>query len=142
MGYAVRLNHPRFVMPFVKGSGNDAVDAEASALATENFNALIVEFDALDIRITGIDRKLVGICRTNERCKRLATLPGLVPVIATALIAAFDDGDTSRQVGHSRHESVWFPDNIRRETSPDWAAWAHEITNICAVSSFMVLGPF
>jgi transposase len=29
MGYPVRLIHPRFVMPFVKGSKNDAVDAEA-----------------------------------------------------------------------------------------------------------------
>lgn len=29
MGFSVRLIHPRFVMPFVKGSRNDAVDAEA-----------------------------------------------------------------------------------------------------------------
>lgn len=29
LGYSVRLIHPRFVMPFVKGSKNDAVDAEA-----------------------------------------------------------------------------------------------------------------
>lgn len=28
-GYTVRLIHPRFVKPFVKGSKNDAVDAEA-----------------------------------------------------------------------------------------------------------------
>src|SRR3546814_13888483 len=29
LSYAVRLIHPRFVKPFVKGSKNDAVDAEA-----------------------------------------------------------------------------------------------------------------
>ena len=167
LGYSVRLIHPRFVMPFVKGSKNDAVDAEAiheaalrptmrfvpvktteqqdlqmlhrtrdrlitqrtglinhirgllgeygvvipvgafrfrkdirtaiseaslSTLAKQNFNALIAEFEALDERITEIDRKLVAICRTDERCKRLATLPGVGPVIATALIAAVDDG--------------------------------------------------
>jgi transposase len=167
LGYSVRLIHPRFVMPFVKGSKNDAVDAEAiheaalrptmrfvpvktteqqdlqmlhrtrdrlitqrtglinhirgllgeygvvipvgafrfrkdirtaisearlSTLAKQNFNALIAEFEALDKRITEIDRKLVAICRTDERCKRLATLPGVGPVIATALIAAVDDG--------------------------------------------------
>jgi transposase len=28
-GYQVRLIHPRFVKPFVRGSKNDAVDAEA-----------------------------------------------------------------------------------------------------------------
>lgn len=167
LGYSVRLIHPRFVMPFVKGSKNDAVDAEAiheaalrptmrfvpvktteqqdlqmlhrtrdrlitqrtglinhirgllgeygvvipvgafrfrkdirtaiseaslSTLAKQSFNALIAEFEALDKRITEIDRKLVAICRTDERCKRLATLPGVGPVIATALIAAVDDG--------------------------------------------------
>lgn len=167
LGCSVRLIHPRFVMPFVKGSKNDAVDAEAihvaalrptmrfvpvktteqqdlqmlhrtrdrlitqrtglinhirgllgeygvvipvgafrfrkdirtaiseaslSTLAKQSFNALIAEFEALDKRITEIDRKLFAICRTDERCKRLATLPGVGPVIATALIAAVDDG--------------------------------------------------
>ena len=38
LGYAVRLIHPRFVKPFVKGSKNDAVDAEAifEAASTPN----------------------------------------------------------------------------------------------------------
>lgn len=167
LGYSVRLIHPRFVIPFVKGSKNDAVDAEAiheaalrptmrfvpvktteqqdlqmlhrtrdrlitqrtglinhirgllgeygvvipvgafrfrkdirtaiseaslSTLAKQNFNALIAEFEGLDKRIAEIDRKLIAICRTDERCKRLATLPGVGPVIATALVAAVDDG--------------------------------------------------
>ncbi len=179
MGYPVRLIHPRFVMPFVKGSKNDAVDAEAiheaalrptmrfvpvktteqqdlqmlhrtrdrlitqrtglinhirgllgeygvvipvgafrfrkdirsavaeaklSALATENFKALIAEFEALDKRIGEIDRKLVAICRADERCKRLATLPGVGPVIATALIAAVDDG---RHFSSGRALAAW-----------------------------------
>jgi transposase len=179
LGYPVRFIHPRFVMPFVKGSKNDAVDAEVihevalrptmrfvpvktteqqdlqmphrtrdrlitqrtglinhirgllgeysavipvgafrfrkdirntvaeaelSALATENFNALIAEFEALDKRVAEIDRKLVGICRTDERCKRLATLPGVGPVIATALIAAVDDG---RHFSSGRALAAW-----------------------------------
>ena len=179
LGYPVRLIHPRFVVPFVKGSKNDAVDAEAiheaalrptmrfvpvktteqqdlqmlhrtrdrlitqrtglinhirgllgeygvvipvgavrfrknirnavgeaklSALATENFNALIIEFEALDKRVAEIDRKMVAICRTDERCKRLATLPGVGPVIATALIAAVDDG---RHFSSGRALAAW-----------------------------------
>jgi transposase len=67
-------------------------EASLSTLAKQSFNALIAEFEALDKRINEIDRKLVAICRTDERCKRLATLPGVGPVIATALIAAVDDG--------------------------------------------------
>lgn len=167
IGYVVRLIHPRFVKPFVKGSKNDAVDAEAiyeaamrptmrfvpvktteqqdlqmlhrtrdrlitqrtalinhirgllgeygvvipvgafrfrkcirdavsganlSELATDNFEALIVEFEIHDTRISEIDRKLVAFCRRDHRCRRLATLPGVGPVIATALIAAVDEG--------------------------------------------------
>lgn len=179
LGYSVQLIHPKFVMPFVKGSKNDAVDAEAiyeaalrptmrfvpvktteqqdlqmlhrtrarlitqrtglinhvrgllgeygvviplgafrfrkdvrnavaeaklSDLAKQNFNALIVEFEALDKRVAEIDRKLMAICRTDERCKRLATLPGVGPVIATALIAAVDDG---RHFSSGRALAAW-----------------------------------
>lgn len=179
VGYPVRLIHPRFVKPFVKGSKNDAVDAEAiheaalrptmrfvpvktteqqdlqmlhrtrdrlitqrtalinhirgllgeygvvipvgafrfrkeisgavanaalSDLATENFEALIAEFKALETRITAIDRKLVQICRQDERCRRLSTLPGVGPVVATALIAAIDDG---RHFSSGRALAAW-----------------------------------
>jgi len=167
LGYAVRLIHPRFVKPFVKGSKNDAVDAEAifeassrptmrfvplktveqqelqslhrmrdrlivqrtalinhtrgllaeygiiipvgasrfrlqiedtvetaglSGLAKNLFGKLIDEYRDLDARVLALDDMLVEICRTNERCKRLTTLPGVGPVVATALVAAVDDG--------------------------------------------------
>jgi transposase len=167
LGYVVRLIHPRFVKPFVKGSKNDAVDAEAifeassrpsmrfvplktveqqelqslhrmrdrlivqrtalinhtrgllaeygfiipvgasrfrlqiedivenaelSALAKNLFGKLIDEYRDLDTRVSVLDDMLVEICRTNERCKRLTTLPGVGPVVATALVAAVDDG--------------------------------------------------
>ena len=167
LGYAVRLIHPRFVKPFVKGSKNDAVDAEAifeaasrpnmrfvplktveqqelqslhrmrdrlivqrtalinhtrgllaeyglimpagasrfrlqvqdmvetaelSGLAKHLFGKLIDEYHDLDARVSALDDILVEICRTNERCKRLTTLPGVGPVVATALVAAVDDG--------------------------------------------------
>ncbi len=166
-GYAVRLIHPRFVKPFVKGSKNDAVDAEAifeaasrpsmrfvplktleqqdlqslhrmrdrlivqrtalinhtrgllaeyglvmpvgasrfraqvddvvnaaelSDLAKALFEKLTGEYRDLDTRISALDDTLVEICRTNERCKRLTTLPGVGPIVATALVAAIDDG--------------------------------------------------
>ena len=179
LGCAVRLIHLRFVKPFVKGSKNDAVDAEAiyeaalrptmrfvpvktteqqdlqmlhrtrdrlitqrtalinhirgllaeygvviparafrfrnkvadavasatlSQLATEMFTALIAEFHMLDARIAELDRKLVEICRTNEQCRRLTTLPGVGPVVATALVAAIDDG---RHFASGRALAAW-----------------------------------
>ncbi|RVU02144.1 IS110 family transposase [Novosphingobium umbonatum] len=178
-GCTIRLIHPRFVKPFVKGAKNDAVDAEAiyeaasrptmrfvpvktlaqqdlqmlhrmrdrvvcertalinhirgllgeygvvlsagafrfrkqiidtvasaplSELASDLFSALISKFRALDERVADLDRKLVAICRDNERCRRLATLPGVGPVIATALVAAVDDG---RHFSSGRAMAAW-----------------------------------
>ncbi|QPL38743.1 IS110 family transposase [Erythrobacter sp. A30-3] len=167
LGHEVRLIHPRFVKPFVKGSKNDAVDAEAifeaatrptmrfvplksveqqdlqalhrtrdrlvvqrtalinhtrgllaeygivmpagasrfrlkidkmietaelSDLAKPLFRQLVEEYRDLDTRVSALDDMLVKICRTDERCKRLTTLPGVGPIVATSLVAAIDDG--------------------------------------------------
>lgn len=179
LGYAVRLIHPRFVKPFVKGSKNDAADAEAifeatsrptmrfvplktieqqdlqalhrmrdrlivqrtalinhtrgllaeygiiipvgasrfrsqiedmvktaelSGLAKRLFGKLIDEYRELDARVSVLDDMLVEICRTDERCKRLTTLPGVGPIVATALVAAVDDG---RHFKSGRALSAW-----------------------------------
>ena len=88
---------------FRKDIGDAVPDAQLLELATENFKALIAEFQLLDTCIVAIDRKLVEIRRKDERYKRLATLPGVGPVVATALIAAIDDG---RHFTSGRH---WRP---------------------------------
>jgi hypothetical protein len=59
----------------------------------------------LDLRFDKLDRQLVGICRTNETCRRFSKLPGVGPVIATALIAAVDD----RRHFRSPHRKSVFP---------------------------------
>jgi transposase len=164
-GYQVLLINPRFVKPFVKGSKNDAADAEGiyeaalrptmrfvpvksteqqdlqslhrarervvcartalinhmrgllgeygailpqgawrflaqaqdaiaaaelSDLTRELFGDLLDEVRALDLRLDKLDRQLMALCRTNEACRRLSKLPGVGPVIATALVAAVD----------------------------------------------------
>lgn len=178
-GRQVRLINPRFVKPFVKGSKNDAVDAEAifeaamrptmrfvpvksmdqqdlqslhrarerlirqrtsvinhtrgllaeygivlaqgpgrfaaqapsaiaaaelSDLAREIFAELLDQLSDLNYRIRKLDAKVVAICRTNEDCRRLAKLPGVGPVIATALVAAVNDG---RQFRSGRELAAW-----------------------------------
>src|SRR3546814_2741300 len=47
---------------------------------------------------------LVDICRVDDRCKRLTTLPGVGPIVATSLIAAIDDG---RHFASGRALSAW-----------------------------------
>ncbi len=165
-GHAVRLINPHFVKPFVRGSKNDAVDAEAifdaalrptmrfvpvkaeeqqdlqslhrirdrivpqrislinhlrgllaeygliypkgaallhsrvrgalaearvSAMARETFEALLDELERLAGRIERLDVRLIAICREDESCRRLMTLPGVGSIFATALAASIGD---------------------------------------------------
>jgi len=178
-GYQVRLIHPRFVKPFVRGAKNDAIDAEAifdaasrptmrfvpvksvaqqdlqavhrvrdrlvcqrtslinqvrgllaeygivlakgpsrlaaeapaavadallSELARELFADLFDQLHDLEERIRALDARLVAICRENPASRRLASLPGVGPVVATALLASIDDG---RHFRSGRELAAW-----------------------------------
>ena len=178
-GRQVRLINPRFVKPFVKGSKNDAADAEAifeaavrptmrfvpmksadqqdlqslhrardrlicqrtalinhtrgllaeygivlpqgpwrftsqapaaiadadlSELARAIFGELLDQLSDLDLRITRLDATMLSLCRTNPTCRRLAKLPGVGPVVATAIVAAVND---ARQFRSGREMAAW-----------------------------------
>jgi transposase len=178
-GHQIRLINPRFVKPFVKGSKNDAADAEAiyeaalrptmrfvpvksieqqdlqslhrarervvcartalinhmrgllaeygvilpqgawrfttqvttaieeaelSELTREIFMDMLDQFNDLNRQLDKLDAQLVTICRTNETCRRLSKVPGVGPVIATALVAAVDDG---RHFRSGRELAAW-----------------------------------
>src|SRR6516165_2889393 len=178
-GRKVRLINPRFVKPFVKGSKNDAVDAEAifeaagrptmrfvpvkstdqqdlqslhrardrlicqrtalinhtrgllaeygivlrqgrwhfatqasaaiagadlSDLARVIFGELLAQLDHLDRRVKTLDATMVALSRTNAICQRLAKLPGVGPAVATAIVAAVNDG---RQFRSGREMAAW-----------------------------------
>jgi transposase len=178
-GCEVRLINPRFVKPFVRGSKNDAVDAEAifdaasrptmrfvpvksteqqdlqslhrvrdrlvsqrtnlinhtrgllaeyglvypkgaarfpdrvraelaeaalSPMARETFEALLDELEALEMRIERLEGRLRTICREDAVCRRLMGLPGVGPVVATALRASIGD---ARQFRSGRELAAW-----------------------------------
>jgi len=178
-GREVRLINPRFVKPFVKGSKNDAVDAEAifeasmrptmrfvpvksteqqdlqslhrardrlicqrtalinhtrgllaeygivlpqgpwrftalaptaiaganlSDLARAIFGELLDQLDDLECRVKKLDATIANLCRTNEICRRLTKLPGIGPVVATAIVAAVNEG---RQFRSGREMAAW-----------------------------------
>jgi transposase len=178
-GIDVRLINPRFVTPFVRGSKNDAVDAEAifdaacrptmrfvpvktreqqdlqslhrvrdrlmaqrtglinhtrgllaeygvvyptgaalfvqrarrgldddalSPMARETFDALLDELEALQVRLKRIDARLVEISKEHAACRRMVKVPGIGPVVATALIASVGD---ARQFRSGREMAAW-----------------------------------
>jgi transposase len=78
--------------------------AEVSDLTRELFTDMLDELRALDLRLDKLDRQLLAICRTNEACRRPSKVPGVGPVISTALVAAVDDG---RHFCSGREFAAW-----------------------------------
>jgi transposase len=77
---------------------------ELSDLARAMFADMLDELGSLDRRLEKLDAQLLTICRTNEACRRLSKLPGVGPVIATALVAAVNDG---RHFRSGRELAAW-----------------------------------
>jgi transposase len=78
--------------------------AALSDLAAELFAALFDQLRELEARIDALDERLVAICREDAASRRLAALPGVGPVIATALVASVDDG---RHFRSGRELAAW-----------------------------------
>ena len=73
-------------------------------LRDQLFRSLMEQLRALEDRLTTLDRRIVALCRHNELCRRLAALPGVGPIIATALVASAGD---ARQFRCGRDLSAW-----------------------------------
>lgn len=79
-------------------------EAGLSPLASELFAELLGQLEDVDARLAKLDARLVMLCRENDACRRLSELPGVGPVIATALVAAVDDG---RHFRSGRELAAW-----------------------------------
>ena len=95
---------PQGAWRFLAQAQDAIAAAELSDLTRELFADMLDELRALDLRLDKLDRQLLALCRTNEACRRLSKLPGVGPVIATAIVAAVDDG---RHFRSGRELAAW-----------------------------------
>ena len=65
---------------------------------------LIDEIRAADERIAELDRKLKDAAKEDEACRRLIEVPGIGPVIATAVVANVQDDS---RFTSGRHFAAW-----------------------------------
>ena len=119
-GHDVRLMSPEYVRPYVKAQKNDDRDAEGIAEAATRPTMRFVELksqDQLDIqtlhrsrdrlvgertaqwaeldrRIAAFDAEFVHWAKGNEEARRLTTIPGAGPTIASALVAAIGQAES------------------------------------------------
>jgi transposase len=69
-------------------------DTRLPLLARTALAPLFRRFEELDVEIASLERQIVAAHRGNEASRRLAAVPGIGPLTATALIASI--GDVSR----------------------------------------------
>lgn len=65
---------------------------------------MVAEIRAADARIAELDRKLKDSAKSDEACRRLIEVPGIGPVIATAVVATVPD---DRRFSSGRHFAAW-----------------------------------
>ena len=69
----------------------DAGDADVPALAREALRGLIAELHALEVRIEAVEAVIVREHKTNAVSRRLASIPGIGPITASAIAATIAD---------------------------------------------------
>ena len=63
----------------------------------------------LDRRISAFDAEFVRWVKENEEARRLTTIPGVGPIVASALVAAVGRRKASTAGAISPRGSAWFP---------------------------------
>ena len=108
---AVRGHAAEFGVAGARGIGRVAgilerIAAEASvpALARDIFACLAEQIEALDTRLRALDTQLRAWHRANERSRRLAAIPGVGPIGATALAMKVPDPSVFKS---GRHFAAW-----------------------------------
>ena len=95
-GHAVKLIAPQFVKPYVKTNKHDAADAEAICVEKH--------LKELDRQVREVEREIHLWHRENEASRRLAEVPGIGPLTASALVASIGD---ARSFENGRQLAAW-----------------------------------
>ena len=82
----------------------DPEDRRLPPLARELLQILADHLHALEERTAELDRRLIAAARGDAACARLAAVPGIGPVVATALVATIGD---ARTFASGRHLAAW-----------------------------------
>jgi transposase len=82
----------------------DLEDDRLPPLARELLQVLVAQLRVLDQRLEERDRRLGDLAREDGPCRRLAEIPGIGPVIATALVGTLTN---ARQFASGRHLAAW-----------------------------------
>lgn len=92
----------------------DPDDRRIPPLARNVLTLLVEQLRDVERKIEDLERRLVSWHRTNEVSQRLATIPGIGPITATALVATVGD---PRFFTSARHFAAWLGLTPRQHSS-------------------------
>jgi len=93
-----------------------ATDNEFTSLTRTFMGQLYDELVDVEVRLKVVDGRIRQLCRDNEACKRLLTVPGIGELTATAIVAAVPNPGEFR---NGRHLSAWLGLVPRQSSSGD-----------------------
>jgi transposase len=73
-------------------------------IAREVLAAVVVQINNLTTSVRQMEKRIIAWCRTNAAARRLATIPGVGPITASALAATITDPTLFRS---GRHLAAW-----------------------------------
>ncbi|MGY4427570.1 transposase [Bradyrhizobium sp. F1.13.1] len=71
----------------------------------------------LDERIENLSSEIEALARQDKGCERLMTVPGIGPIISSAMVAAIGTGDVSRKAATSAPGLDWCRSRYRPATA-------------------------
>lgn len=110
----IGINIGRFrreIPTILEDAENGVSDALRSTVA-----ALLTLITTLDEQISYFDKEINQVFKVNELCQRIATVPGVGPKTATAIVAAIGNGSEFK---NGRHFAAWLGLVPRQRSSGD-----------------------
>lgn len=89
---------------------------EFTPLTRAFMGQLYDELVDIEARLKDVNRKINQLCRQNENCQRMLTIPGIGELTATAIVAAVPN---PKEFRNGRHMSAWLGLVPRQSSSGD-----------------------
>src|SRR5262245_31877168 len=120
-GIAVRqgLRFLRAELPGILATRTNALSPRMLRIL-ENLSA---DWRRLDARIADLSSKIEALARQEQGCERLMSVPGIGPIISSAIVAAIGTGDAFRKAATSAHGSGSCRNSYRPATARSLAAY-------------------
>jgi transposase len=111
----------------------DDSDTRLPVLARQVLEVLAAQLEQLTAAVTAIEKELMAWHRNNPVSQRLASIPGIGPIIATALAATVVEPIGSRAAANLPRGWVWCRGSTRPAAKRGLAASPSAATAICDV---------